>query len=61
MKNGDSHNNFEANRVFPGEYSSMDEWRSDHGRPSGFGGGLFDWWILVFVIIGVLDIIAKIL
>ena len=58
---GDNYNDdWDMNRVFPEEYSSMDEWRSEHGHPTGFGSGLFDWWILAFIILGVLDLLAKI-
>ena len=59
--NYDFNDDWEMNRVFPEEYSSMDEWRSEHGRISGFGSGSFDWWILAFIVIGVLDIIVKFL
>ena len=59
---GDDHNDdWKSNRVFPEEYSSKDEWRTEHGRPVGFGSGLFDWWILAIIILGVLGVIAKIL
>lgn len=51
---------WKMNRIYPEEYSSKDEWRSEHGHPTGFGSGLFDWWILGFIILGVLDLLAKI-
>ena len=59
--NDNYNDNWNANRIFPEEYSSMDEWRTEHGHPTGFGSGLFDWWILAFIILGVLDLLAKIM